>query len=93
MCQILRRSRPGFAAHRKPLDDLVLMTSEGLRPLVKLARARGLDQAFIAALPNRETSPAARNPARRCARTDSERSRPTEKPTTEGVIEMLGKLT
>src|SRR6476469_5423114 len=34
----------------KPLDDLVLMTGEGLRRIMKLARTRGLDQAFVASL-------------------------------------------
>src|SRR6478735_1755981 len=34
----------------QPLDDLVLMTGEGLRRIMKLARSRGLDQALVAAL-------------------------------------------
>src|SRR3569833_3235381 len=34
----------------KPLDALVLLTDEGLRRIMKLARARGLDQAFVASL-------------------------------------------
>ncbi len=34
----------------KPFDDLVLMTGEGLRRIMKLAVARGLDQALVAAL-------------------------------------------
>src|SRR3981081_4374765 len=34
----------------KPCDDLVLMTGEGLRRLMKVARRIGIDQAFIAAL-------------------------------------------
>src|SRR5512144_1829071 len=37
-------------AIEKPLDDLVLMTGEGLRRIMKLARARGLDSALVAAL-------------------------------------------
>src|SRR5512142_3578500 len=34
----------------KPFEDLVLMTGEGLRRIMKLARARGLDAALVAAL-------------------------------------------
>src|SRR3569623_1011728 len=34
----------------KPFDDLVLMTGEGLRRIMKLAVARGLDQGLVAAL-------------------------------------------
>jgi len=34
----------------KPFDDLVLMTGEGLRRLMKVARRVGIDQNFIAAL-------------------------------------------
>src|SRR6266699_1607729 len=33
-----------------PCDDLVLMTGEGLRRLMKLARSMGLDQDFVTAL-------------------------------------------
>src|SRR5450432_4571461 len=34
----------------KPFDDLVLMTGEGLRRLMKVARRIELDQAFVTAL-------------------------------------------
>src|ERR1700686_4680152 len=34
----------------KPCDDLVLMTGEGLRRLMKVARRIGIDQKLIAAL-------------------------------------------
>ena len=34
----------------KPCDDLVLMTGEGLRRIMKLARERDLDLPFVAAL-------------------------------------------
>src|SRR6185437_11870855 len=37
-------------AIEKPLDDLVLMTGEGLRRLMKAARRAKLEQAFVAAL-------------------------------------------
>src|SRR5215831_8366566 len=34
----------------KPLDDLVLMTGEGLRRLMKVARRIGVDQDFVTSL-------------------------------------------
>ena len=34
----------------KPCDDLVLMTGEGLRRLMKVVRRLGLEQEFVAAL-------------------------------------------
>src|SRR5271169_2378120 len=34
----------------KPCDDLVLMTGEGLRRLIKVARRIGTEQGFVAAL-------------------------------------------
>lgn len=34
----------------KPFDDLVLMTGEGLRRMMKVAQRIGLDQDFIAAI-------------------------------------------
>src|ERR1700682_3656353 len=36
----------------KPFDDLVLMTGEGLRRLMKVARRTGLEQEFVTALGN-----------------------------------------
>ena len=75
----------------KPFDDLVLMTGEGLRRLMKVARRIGVEQDFIAALGRRENSPAAQNPAGRCARSGWSRSMTTEKPTSEGIAEMLSR--
>ena len=47
---IPRRSRPGSSvSSTAPCDDLVLMTGEGLRRLMKVARRIGAEQDFIAA--------------------------------------------
>lgn len=76
----------------KPLDDLVLMTGEGLRRIMKLARARGLDQAFVAALAKSRKFARGPKPGKALREISLEAQQTTEKPTTEGVIEMLGKL-
>lgn len=76
----------------KPLDDLVLMTGEGLRRIIKLARARGLDQAFVAALAKSRKFTRGPKPGKALREMSLEAQQTTEKPTTEGVTEMLGKL-
>jgi len=76
----------------KPLDDLVLMTGEGLRRIMKLARARGLDAALVAALAKTRTFTRGPKPGKALREIGLEAQQTTEKPTTEGVIEMLGKL-
>jgi len=76
----------------KPFDDLVLMTGEGLRRVMKLARGRGLDQAFVAALGKSRKFTRGPKPGKALRENGLEAQQTTEKPTTEGVIEMLGKL-
>jgi len=76
----------------KPLDDLVLMTGEGLRRIMKLARARGLDQTLIAALAKARKFTRGPKPGKALREVGLEAQQTTEKPTTEGVIQMLGKL-
>lgn len=76
----------------KPFDDLVLMTGEGLRRIMKLARARGLDQTFVAALAKSRKFARGPKPGKALREISLEAQQTTEKPTTEGVIEMLGKL-
>lgn len=76
----------------KPLDDLVLMTGEGLRRIMKLARARQIDQAFVAALAKSRKFTRGPKPGRALREISLEAQQTTEKPTTEGVIEMLGRL-
>ncbi|MHC4052517.1 uroporphyrinogen-III synthase [Bradyrhizobium sp. 25ACV] len=76
----------------RPLDDLVLMTGEGLRRIMKLARTRGLDGAFVAALAGSRKFTRGPKPGKALREIGLEAQQTTEKPTTEGVIEMLGKL-
>lgn len=75
-----------------PLDDLVLLTGEGLRRIMKLARERGLDQAFVAALARSRKFTRGPKPGKALREIGLEAQQTTEKPTTDGVIEMLGKL-
>ena len=76
----------------KPFDDLVLMTGEGLRRVMKLARTRWLDQAFVAALAKSRKFTRGPKPGKALREISLEAQQTTEKPTTEGVIEMLAKL-
>ncbi|MBR0959994.1 uroporphyrinogen-III synthase [Bradyrhizobium japonicum] len=76
----------------KPFDDLVLMTGEGLRRIMKLARTRGLDAALVAALAKARKFTRGPKPGKALREIGLEAQQTTEKPTTEGVIEMLAKL-
>ena len=76
----------------RPFDDLVLMTGEGLRRIMKLAVARGLDQALVAALARSRKFTRGPKPGKALREIGLEQQQMTEKPTTEGVIEMLSKL-
>lgn len=79
-------------AVENPFDDLVLMTGEGMRRLMKLARARGLDQAFAAALAKSRKFTRGPKPGKALREVGLEQQQMTEKPTTDGVIAMMGKL-
>jgi uroporphyrinogen-III synthase len=76
----------------RPFDDLVLMTGEGLRRLMKLARERGLDQAFVASLAKSRKFIRGPKPGKALREIGLEPQETTEKPTTDGVIAMLSKL-
>jgi uroporphyrinogen-III synthase len=76
----------------RPLDDLVLMTGEGLRRLMKVARHAGLDQKFVAALGTTRKFARGPKPGRALREIGLEPQMTTEKPTSEGVIEMLARL-
>jgi uroporphyrinogen-III synthase len=75
-----------------PLDDLVLMTGEGLRRLMKAARRIALDQDFITALGNMRKFSRGPKPGRALREIGLEPQTMTEKPTSEGVIEMLSRV-
>jgi uroporphyrinogen-III synthase len=76
----------------KPCDDLVLMTGEGLRRLMKVARRIDLEQDFIAALDKTRKFARGPKPGRALREIGLEPQVTTEKPTSEGIAEMLARL-
>jgi uroporphyrinogen-III synthase len=75
-----------------PFDDLVLMTGEGLRRLMKVARRMGFEQAFIAALGKARKFARGPKPGRALREIGLEPQVTTEKPTSEGIAEMLARV-
>jgi uroporphyrinogen-III synthase len=75
----------------KPLDDVVLMTGEGLRRLMKVVGRMNLEQEFIAALRKARKFARGPKPGRALREIGLEPQVTTEKPTSEGVIEMLSR--
>jgi uroporphyrinogen-III synthase len=76
----------------KPCDDLVLMTGEGLRRLIKVARQIDLEQKFIAALGRARKFARGPKPGRALREIGLEPQVTTEKPTSEGISEMLTRV-
>jgi len=76
----------------KPCDDLVLMTGEGLRRLMKLARQTDLDADFVTALGKARKFARGPKPGRALREIGLEPEVTTEKPTSEGVAEMLSRV-
>lgn len=76
----------------QPCDDLVLMTGEGLRRLMKVVRRLDLEQPFVAALGHARKFSRGPKPQRALRELSLEADVVTEKPTSEGIAEMLGKL-
>src|ERR1700736_2494112 len=75
----------------KPCDDLVLMTGEGLRRLMKVARRIDIEQDFIAAVGRARKFARGPNPGRALREIGLEPQVTTEKPTSEGIAEMLSR--
>ena len=75
-----------------PLDDLVLLTGEGLRRLMKVVRRIGAEQDFITALGKARKFARGPKPGRALREIALEPQVTTEKPTSEGVAEMLSRL-
>jgi uroporphyrinogen-III synthase len=75
-----------------PFDDLVLMTGEGLRRLMKVVRRIDVEQEFIAALTKARKFARGPKPGRALREIGLEPQVTTEKPTSEGVIEMLSRI-
>lgn len=76
----------------KPCDDLVLMTGEGLRRLMKVARRIGCDADFVAALGKARKFARGPKPGRALREIGLEPQVTTEKPTSEGIAEMLSRF-
>src|SRR4030088_2087050 len=76
----------------KPCDDVVLMTGEGLRRLMKVVQRIGLEKAFVAALGKARKFARGPKPGRALREIGLEPQMTTEKPTSEGVAEMLSRL-
>ena len=74
-----------------PFDDLVLMTGEGLRRMMKVARNIGVDQDFIAAIGKAKRYARGPKPVRALREIGLEAHMQTETPTSEGVAAMLAK--
>jgi uroporphyrinogen-III synthase len=76
----------------KPFDDLVLMTGEGLRRLMKVVRRMEMEAAFVAALGTARKFARGPKPGRALREIGLEPQVTTEKPTSEGIIEMLSRV-
>lgn len=75
-----------------PFDDLVLTTGEGMRRLLKVARRLELEQDFIAALGSARKFVRGPKPGRALREIGLEPQVTTEKPTSEGLAEMLSRV-
>ena len=76
----------------EPCDDLVLMTGEGLRRLLKVVRRLDLEKPFVAALSSARKFARGPKPVRALREVGLEAQVITEQPTSEGIAETLGKL-
>jgi uroporphyrinogen-III synthase len=75
-----------------PFDDLVLMTGEGLRRLMKVARRINLETDFVEAIGKARKFARGPKPGRALREIGLEPQVTTEKPTSEGVAEMLARI-
>jgi uroporphyrinogen-III synthase len=75
-----------------PCDDLVLMTGEGLRRLMKVVRRLGLEPAFVTALGSARKFARGPKPGRALREIGLEPQFTTEKPTSEGIADMLSRI-
>ncbi len=73
-------------------DDLVLMTGEGLRRLMKVVRRMDIEREFIVALGKARKFARGPKPGRALREIGLEPQMTTEKPTSEGVAEMLARV-
>jgi uroporphyrinogen-III synthase len=79
-------------AIEKPFDDLVLTTGEGLQRLMKVVRRLDLERDFVAALAKARKFARGPKPGRALREIGLEPQQTTEKPTSEGIAEMLSQI-
>jgi uroporphyrinogen-III synthase len=79
-------------AIQRPFDDLVLLTGEGLRRLMKLAARIGIEKDFVTALGKTRKFARGPKPGRALREIGLDPQLTTEKPTSEGVAEMLSRV-
>jgi uroporphyrinogen-III synthase len=75
-----------------PFDDLVLMTGEGLRRLMKVVRRIDVEQEFVAGLEKTRKFARGPKPGRALREIGLEPQATTEKPTSDGIAEMLSRI-
>jgi uroporphyrinogen-III synthase len=75
-----------------PCDDLLLMTGEGLRRLMKVVRRIGDEPEFVSALGKSRKFARGPKPGRALREIGLEPQITTEKPTSEGIAEMLARI-
>ena len=75
-----------------PFDDFVFLTGEGVRRLVKVAHQFGLAEPFALALARARKLARGPKPGRALRDIGLEPQMTAERPTTDGVIEMLPKI-
>ena len=75
----------------KPFDDLVLLTGEGLRRLMTAVRRLDVEPTFVAALGKARKFTRGPKPGRALRELGLEPQVTTEKPTSEGVAELLSR--
>lgn len=75
----------------KPFDDLVLMTGEGLRRMMAVAKRIRVDEDFIAAIGQTKRFARGPKPVKALREIGLAAQMQTETPTSEGVAEMLSK--
>ena len=76
----------------KPCDDLVLMTGEGLRRLLKVVRRLDIEAPFLTALSSARKFARGPKPVKALREVGLEAQVITEKPTSEGIAETLSLI-
>ena len=76
----------------RPFDDLVLMTGEGLRRIMKVARRLGVETPLVAAIAKSRKFARGPKPGRALREIGLEPDVTTQTPTSEGIVSMLAGL-